>query len=56
MKPKAKHHDSSDRPMTKFPEDQLGRAAFARRLADDIFVWKGNESPVASRAPQFAAD
>ncbi len=46
MKRERKHQYSSDRPITKFPEDQLGRGAFARRLADDIHGWKGSDSLV----------
>ena len=46
---KAKKHTSSyssDRPIRSENEDLLGRAQFARNLADDIRAWGGNDSLV----------
>ena len=40
------HRYFSDRPITELPEDQLGRAPFALRLAEDITAWGGKDSLV----------
>lgn len=46
MKRKPWHRYSSDKPITRFPEDQLGRTGLAKRLAEDISAWKGSDSLV----------
>lgn len=40
------HRYSSDRPITKLPDDQLGRTSFAQRLSEDILAWDGKDSLV----------
>ena len=44
MKRRPIHRYSSDRPITKEPDDQLGRTSFAQRLAGDIIAWDGKDS------------
>lgn len=46
MKNRKQHRYSSDQPITKFPEDKLGRGLFATRLANDITAWEGESSLV----------
>ena len=46
MNRKQQHRYSSDRPITKLPEDKLGRSSFAKRLANDIAAWDGENSLV----------
>lgn len=48
MKREKPQRYASDRPISRFPQDQLGRTAFARRLADDIIAWNGNDSLVVA--------
>ena len=46
MKRKPQHRYSTDKPITRLPEDQLGRTGFAKRLAEDIGAWEGSDSLV----------
>ena len=46
MSHKKQHRYSSDKPITKLPEDKLGRNEFAKRLANDISAWDGDSSLV----------
>ncbi len=46
MSRKKQHRYSSDQPITKLPDDKLGRSSFANRLADDIAAWDGDSSLV----------
>jgi predicted KAP-like P-loop ATPase len=45
---RTQHRYSSDKPITRLPEDQFGRSGFAKRLANDIGAWKGGESLVVA--------
>lgn len=46
VKPRSRRRYSSDRPIGKFSDDQLGRKSFAERLAGDISTWDGKDSLV----------
>ncbi|MFC5457062.1 KAP family P-loop NTPase fold protein [Prosthecobacter fluviatilis] len=46
MSQKKQPRYSSDKPISKLPEDKLGRSSFATRLANDIAAWGGDSSLV----------
>ncbi|WP_395736646.1 P-loop NTPase fold protein [Prosthecobacter sp.] len=46
MSQKKQPRYSSDKPISRLPEDRLGRSSFATRLANDIAAWDGDSSLV----------